>query len=299
MRLYTFIAKGQQRLGAEKPDYGELVDLHGIEPAIPEDLLEFIRLGEEGLKLARNALNADTSDNYRLAEVTVQAPLPRPGKILCSGINYKSHQEENPGAIIPDEPFFFAKMPSTVIGPNRPILLPPYSGQVDYEIEFAVVIGRPMSFTPEDEVMSHLFGYTILHDVSCREVQFKSHQITLGKNFDTFCPIGPCIVTTDELTNPDQVRLRTFLNGELMQDGSTADWIFSLPKLLSFLSKVMTLEAGDIVSTGTPAGVGFFRRPPRFLRPGDRVRLEADGIGILENPVDQHANRVTNCISLP
>ena len=188
---------------------------------------------------------------------------------------------------MPDEPFFFAKMPSVVIAPGAPILHPPHSDQVDYEIEFAAVIGRPMSFVAEDEVMSSLFGYTILHDVSCREVQFKSHQITLGKNFDTFCPIGPCVVTSDELTEPANVRLRTFLNGELMQDGSTADWIFSLPRLLSFLSRVMTLEPGDIVSTGTPAGVGLFQNPPRFLKPGDIVRMEAEGIGVLENPVQR------------
>ena len=185
-------------------------------------------------------------------------------------------------------------MPSAVIGPGAPILNPPHAGQVDYEIEFAVVIGRPMSSTAEAEVMSHLFGYTILHDVSCREVQFKNNQVTLGKNFDSFCPIGPCVVTADELVAPDRVGLRTYLNGELMQDGSTADWIFRLPKLLSFLSQVMTLEPGDIVSTGTPSGVGLFRDPPRFLKPGDKVRLEADGIGALENPVRRREISIGN-----
>ena len=143
--------------------------------------------------------------------------------------------------------------------------------------------------------MSHLFGYTILHDVSCREVQFKNHQVTLGKNFDSFCPIGPCVVTVDELVEPDRVGLRTYLNGELMQDGSTADWIFSLPKLLSFLSRVMTLEPGDIVSTGTPSGVGLFRDPPRFMQPGDSVRLEAEGIGTLENPVQRREISLPEC----
>ena len=130
-----------------------------------------------------------------------------------------------------------------------------------------------------------MFGYTILHDVSARDVQFHGNQITLGKNFDSFCPIGPCVVTSDELPNPENVRLRTYLNGEIMQNGSTAEWVFSLPRLLSFLSETMTLEPGDIVSTGTPAGVGMFRRPPIFLRPGDLVRLEIEGIGVLENPV--------------
>jgi 2,4-diketo-3-deoxy-L-fuconate hydrolase len=289
MRLYTFTTEGQPHLGAEQSPSGELVHLHAIDAAIPDSLLEFIRGGPEVHRLARQVMMASPSSVYQLADVSLAAPLARPGKILCSGINYRSHQLENPQAVMPDEPFFFAKMPSTVIGPGSPILHPPFAGQIDYEIELAVVIGRSMTFVPEPEVMSHLFGYTILNDVSCREVQFKAQQITLGKNFDTFCPLGPCVVTTDELTDPGRIRLRTYLNGELMQDGSTADWIFNLPKLLSFLSRVMTLEPGDVVSTGTPAGVGLFRHPPRFLQPGDRVRLEADGIGILENPVGKRA----------
>jgi 2,4-didehydro-3-deoxy-L-rhamnonate hydrolase len=290
MRLYTFTTDGQQHLGVEKRRSGELIHLHAFEPAIPDSLLEFIRRGEEAFRLARQVLATNPLSSYRLAEIALEAPLPRPGKILCSGINYRSHQKENPNATMPEEPFFFAKMPSAVIGPGAPILHPSYAGQVDYEIEFAVVIGRPMSSTPEAEVMSHLFGYTILHDVSCREVQFRNNQVTLGKNFDSFCPLGPCVVTVDELVAPDRVGLRTYLNGELMQDGSTADWIFSLPKLLSFLSRVMTLEPGDIISTGTPSGVGLFRDPPRFMQPGDSVRLEAEGIGTLENPVQGPRN---------
>ena len=134
--------------------------------------------------------------------------------------------------------------------------------------------------------MDCIAGYTILHDVSARDVQFKDNQITLGKNFDTFCPMGPCLVTTDEMTDPGHVRLRSLLNGKVMQDGSTSDWVFPLPVLLSRLSQVMTLEPGDVVSTGTPAGVGAFQKPPLFLKPGDRVRLEIEGIGALENPVE-------------
>ncbi len=213
------------------------------------------------------------------------APIPRPGKILCSGINYRSHLQENPEAILPEEPFFFAKLPSTVIGPSQPIICPRRSQQVDYEIELAVVIGSKMKETAESDVLEHVFGYTILHDVSARDVQFRHNQITLGKNFDTFCPIGPCVVTRDEISRPDRIGLKTFLNGQIMQDGSTADWLFSLPQLLSFLSQRITLEPGDIVSTGTPAGVGVFRKPPIFLKPGDIVRLEADQIGVLQNNV--------------
>jgi 2-keto-4-pentenoate hydratase/2-oxohepta-3-ene-1,7-dioic acid hydratase in catechol pathway len=142
-----------------------------------------------------------------------------------------------------------------------------------------------MRHTPEKEVMGSIAGYTILHDVSARDVQFKDNQITLGKNFDTFAPMGPCLVTADELPNPENLRLRTLLNGQVMQDGSTRDWVFPLPKLLSVLSQVMTLEPGDVVSTGTPAGVGAFRKPPIFLKPGDRVVMEIEGVGRLENPV--------------
>ena len=288
MRLFAFKLNDQSpRLGAELPGTDRLIDLHAANPALPSNLLSFVRGGERCLvrarKLLKNPLVANST--YALTAVRLLAPIPRPGKILCSGVNYRSHHEENPEAKLPDEPFFFAKMPSTVIGPGDPIHYPKRTNQLDYEIEFAVVIGRRMSATPENEVRSCIFGYTILHDVSARDVQFHGNQITLGKNFDSFCPIGPCVVTSDELPNPENVRLRTYLNGKIMQNGSTAEWVFSLPRLLSFLSETMTLEPGDIVSTGTPAGVGVFRRPPIFLRPGDLVRLEIEGIGVLENPV--------------
>src|SRR5450432_4303732 len=159
MRLYTFTTEGQQHLGAEKSSSGELVHLHAIDPALPDSLLEFIRGGQEMHRLARQVMMASPSV-YQLTDVSLAAPLARPGKILCSGINYRSHQLENPQAVMPDEPFFFAKMPSTVIGPGSPILHPALAGQVDYEIELAVVIGRSMTFVAEPEVMSHLFGYT-------------------------------------------------------------------------------------------------------------------------------------------
>jgi 2-keto-4-pentenoate hydratase/2-oxohepta-3-ene-1,7-dioic acid hydratase in catechol pathway len=172
-----------------------------------------------------------------------------------------------------------------VIGPGERIVHPRLTQQMDYEVEFAIVIGRNMRRTPPEQAMECVAGYTILHDVSARDVQFKDNQITLGKNFDTFCPMGPCIVTKDEMPNPGNVRLRSLLNGKVMQDGTTADWVFPLPELLSRLSQVMTLEPGDVVSTGTPAGVGVFRKPQVFLQPGDVVRLEIEGIGVLENSV--------------
>jgi 2,4-didehydro-3-deoxy-L-rhamnonate hydrolase len=285
MRLYSFEIEGEARVGAELPGQGRLIDLHSAELALPSNLLDLIRAGRRGLEQVERLLSSSSAPSYSFGQVRLLAPIPRPGKILCSGINYRSHQEENPNATLPDEPFFFAKMPSTVIGPGADIRHPKRTKQLDYEIEFAAVIGQLMTETPENEVMESIFGYTILHDVSARDIQFKNNQITLGKNFDSFCPMGPCIVTADQLPNPNEVRLRTYLNGEIMQNGSTADWLFRLPQLLSFLSHIVTLEPGDVVSTGTPAGVGLFRKPPRFLRPGDVVRLEAEGIGVLENAV--------------
>ena len=306
MKLFTFEVNRQAKLGAECG--GQLIDLavayaamlaaRGYKPgmlnALPPEMLAFLRLGEPSLVAARDtvafmarrpALPVGVRATYLHDEVRLLAPIPRPGKILCSGINYKSHAEENPGAKMPSEPFFFSKLPSVVIGPGEPIVHPRLTQQLDYEVELAVVIGRRMKHTPESEAMGCVAGYTILHDVSARDVQFKDNQITLGKNFDTFCPLGPCLVTPDELTRPDNVKLRSSVNGKLLQDGTTADWVFPLPVLLSRLSQVMTLEVGDVVSTGTPAGVGVFRKPPRFLKPGDVARLEIEGIGVLENPV--------------
>jgi 2,4-diketo-3-deoxy-L-fuconate hydrolase len=295
MKLVTFIAKtgGTPRLGCQHAD--RVVDLPSLctagGRAIPETMLEFIRAGGAALATARAALAMSSpatlpNFSHAIGDIQFLAPIPRPGKILCSGINYHGHFKENPSAKLPAEPFFFAKLPSAVIGPGAPIVLPARAPtQVDYEVEFAVVIGRPLTCAAESDIPRAIFGYTILNDVSARDVQFKDSQITLGKNFDTFAPVGPCIATAEEISNPACLGLRTRLNGRTVQDGSTSDWVFSLPRLLSSLSHVMTLEPGDIVTTGTPAGVGLFQKPPVFLHPGDVVELEIDGIGTLRNPV--------------
>jgi 2,4-diketo-3-deoxy-L-fuconate hydrolase len=287
MRFYSFESDGNVHLGIGTPDGKRVLDLAAAAPELSKNPIEFIADFARIQPALRKIIQSNQSFNwtYDLESLRLLAPIPRPGKILCSGINYRSHLQENPEAILPEEPFFFAKLPSTVIGPSQPIVCPRRSQQVDYEIELAVVIGRKMKETAESDVLEHVFGYTILHDVSARDVQFRHNQITLGKNFDTFCPIGPWVVTRDEISRPDRIGLKTFLNGQIMQDGSTSDWLFSLPQLLSFLSQRITLEPGDIVSTGTPAGVGVFRKPPIFLKPGDIVRLEADQIGVLQNNV--------------
>lgn len=281
MKLVTFYRKNKLRLGALRGD--RIVDLTAA--GVADSMLELIEAGAKGLKKAASVVKDKSAKSVAVEGTRLASPIPRPGKILCSGINYKGHAEENPNAKMPGEPFFFAKMPSVVIGHDDIIPFPSQTQQLDYEVEFTAVIGKPLSRCSEADVMPALFGYTLLHDVSARDVQFKDSQITLGKNFNGFCPIGPCIVTADEMTAPHDVRLMTRLNGKLMQNGATADWIFPLPRLVSFLSHVMALEPGDMVSTGTPAGIGLFQNPQVFMKPGDSVEIEAVGIGVLRNRI--------------
>ncbi len=252
------------------------------EAGVAADMIEIVLGGTMMIDRSRAALAS--APRYALESVRLLAPI-QPGKVLCSGINYKGHAEENPNAKMPTEPFFFAKLPTSVVGHEDKIVHSPRVRQLDYEVEFAVVIGKRLSRAAEADVMPAIFGYTLLNDVSARDVQFKDNQITLGKNFDGFAPIGPCIVTADELTDPDNVRLKTRLNGRTLQDGSTSDWLFRLPVLISYLSQTMTLLPGDIVTTGTPAGVGVFQNPQIFMKAGDVVEIEAEGIGVLRNTI--------------
>ena len=280
MKLVTFRKGKGEHVGAIAGE--RIVDLTKAEVA--DSMMGLIRSGKAGLAAARKAIRAANGRGSKLADAKLLAPI-RPGKVLCCGINYASHAGENPNAKMPTEPFFFAKMPSSIAGPEDSIEAPPMSKQIDYEVEFSAVIGKRLSRAAESDVMPALFGYTLLNDVSARDVQFKDSQITIGKNFNRFAPIGPCIVTTDELTHPGAVRLVTRLNGKTVQDGNTSEWLFSLPRVISFLSQVMTLEPGDIVTTGTPAGVGYFRKPQLFMKPGDTIEIEAEEIGLLRNRI--------------
>lgn len=279
MKLVTFSSPGGPRVGALLDDAVADLTAAGVAPG----MRALIEGGADALARARDALAR--APRLPASETTLLAPIPDPSKVLCSGINYRGHAAENPNAKMPDEPFFFAKLPSSVVGPDAAIPYPPRTRQLDYEVEFAAVIGKRLRRAREDEVMPAIFGYTLLNDVSARDVQFKDNQITLGKNFDGFAPIGPCIVTADAMTRPDAVRLRTRLNGRTLQDGSTADWLFSLERLIATLSQVMTLLPGDIVTTGTPAGVGLFQNPQVFMQPGDVIEIEAEGIGVLRNTI--------------
>ena len=250
------------------------------EAGIASTVLEIV----QGGALDKVRAGLAKAPRYALSDVKLEAPV-RPGKVLCSGINYKGHALENPNAKMPTEPFFFAKLPSSVVGPDTPVEKTDRTSQMDYEVEFAAVIGKRLFKAGEADVMPAIFGYTLLNDISARDVQFKDNQITIGKNLAGYAPIGPCIVTADELTRPDDVALKTRLNGRTLQDGSTSDWLFSLPRLISFLSGFMPLEPGDIVTTGTPAGVGAFQNPQIFMKAGDVVEIEAAGIGILRTPI--------------
>jgi 2-keto-4-pentenoate hydratase/2-oxohepta-3-ene-1,7-dioic acid hydratase in catechol pathway len=215
------------------------------------------------------------------------APL-EPAAILCIGLNYRKHAEET-GAKFPEYPVLFFKGINTRQHPGEPILLPTHlrSDEVDYECELAVVIGKPCKNVSRVNALDHVLGYTCCNDVSARDWQLKrgGGQWSRGKTFDTFSPLGPCLVTRDEIPNPNALRLRTLLNGEVMQDSNTADMIFDVPALIEFLSGSTTLLPGTVILTGTPQGVGMARKPPRWLRPGDSVSIEIEKIGTLNNPV--------------
>jgi 2-keto-4-pentenoate hydratase/2-oxohepta-3-ene-1,7-dioic acid hydratase in catechol pathway len=273
VRLVTYAAAGRTgvgvRRGADIIDTG-YADMHAL-----------IADGASGLE--RAAAAAETGDP--VAGAQLEAPIV-PGKILCSGVNYASHADENPNATMPTEPFFFSKLPSAVIGPGVPIRIPRPDTKTDYEVELAMVLGRRAYRVAEADALAHVFGWTILHDVSARDIQFKDVQITLGKNPDTFAPIGPEIVTADELGDPSTLRVSTTLNGRTMQDSSTSEMLFSPAKLLAVITDLITLEPGDMVTTGSPAGVGTFRDPPVYLQPGDSVTVSIDRIGDLTNPVE-------------
>ena len=281
MKLVTF----SHRKGGHTHHAGVLDGDHVAcltEAGIAGSVMEIVLGGETMLNRIRAGVAK--APRYALTDVTLEAPI-RPGKVLCSGINYKGHAEENPNAKMPTEPFFFTKLPTSVVGPDVPVEKPVRTEQMDYEVEFSALIGKRLHKAKEADVMPAIFGYTLLNDISARDVQFKDNQITIGKNFAGFAPIGPCIVTSDAMPHPDNVALKTRLNGKTLQDGSTSDWLFSLPLLISFLSQYIPLEPGDIVSTGTPAGVGIFQKPPIFMKAGDVVEIEAAGIGILRTPI--------------
>lgn len=317
MRLLTFHTEYGLRLGALMEGDEFVLDLnracevhhadlgHGKPRAMadafcPTSMVEFLRGGDEAMDEARRLLAAFTShiESPRARKevterrivlprrhVRLAAPVPRPGKIPCLGLNYRDHAAES-AQKVPEVPVIFTKPPDCVIGPGDLILLPRVAPQqVDYEIEFAFVMGRRAKDVPEDRALEYVAGYTIFHDVSARDYQLRTSQWYIGKAFDTFGPMGPYLVTRDEVPDPHALDVTLRLNGKVMQQSNTKNLVFGVPALVAYLSEVMTLEPGDVIATGTPGGVGIYLKPPRYLRPGDVCALEIERLGILENPV--------------
>ena len=217
-------------------------------------------------------------------ECCITAPIPRPGKIICIGLNYRDHAEES-GMDVPTSPVCFSKFPNSVIGPGVEVIIPPGSVESDYEAEFGIVIGKKATRVSEADAMEHVLGYVCINDVSARDFQFADGQWQRGKSPDTYCPMGEAVVTRDEIADPHNLRIQLRLNGDTMQDSSTNQLVFGVEALVSFLSQWTTLEPGDVIPTGTPPGVGFARKPPVYIQPGDVMEVEIEGLGILKNPV--------------
>ena len=294
MRLVTFSDAQGVRIGVHDPESNTIVDL-AASTRLPKDMTAFVALGKNGLARARKAVKSGEG-RLPLTGVSLQAPFPRPAKnILCVGKNYHDHAREfhnsgfdaSAGAnAIPEVPIIFTKWPNSVIGPGAAIpSANDYTNSVDYEGELTVVMGDGGRNISQKNAYKHVYGYTIINDVTARTLQNRHKQWFLGKSPDGFCPMGPCIVTADEIRDVTQLRLITKVNGELRQDAYVSQLIFDIPRLIADISQVMTLEPGDLIATGTCAGVGIGFNPPKYLKPGDRVAITIEPIGTLENPV--------------
>jgi 2-keto-4-pentenoate hydratase/2-oxohepta-3-ene-1,7-dioic acid hydratase in catechol pathway len=257
----------------------------GLKSAGFPTLLHLIQGGTEALQRAKDWLHKAPADaTVPLAQARLLAPLSRPPKIICVGLNYRDHALEC-NAEIPKVPTIFSKYTTAIIGPGEAIILPKHSKEPDYEAEFAVVIGKGGRYISKDRWREHVFGYTNLNDVSARDFQMATSQWMIGKTFDTFAPIGPAIVTADEIPDPHALDIQMIINGEVLQSSNTSQMVFRIADLIEHISSVFTLEPGDIISTGTPAGVGEAKKPPRWLRPGDKVVVRISGVPELSNEV--------------
>ena len=285
MRLVTYQLGRQTAIGAVT-DAG-VVDLTAVAPT----LLDFIHLGADGLAQA-TVVVANSDRAIPLSDVTLLAPIPTPPRnVMCLGLNYKAHADESYTAkgikaAAPDAPIVFTKATTAVSGPGAPI---PYaadlSTEIDWEVELAIVIGKRGINIPADEAMAYVYGYMVLNDVSTRDYQLRGKQYFKGKSMDGHCPTGPWLVTADAIADPHDLALTCRVNGIVKQHGRTDHMIFNIPAIIEYLSRGMTLLPGDIIATGTPEGVGFARKPPEFLKPGDVLESEIDGIGVLRNVV--------------
>jgi 2-keto-4-pentenoate hydratase/2-oxohepta-3-ene-1,7-dioic acid hydratase in catechol pathway len=280
MKFATFSLKGRRSIGVVKED--GIADLAGY--GLPQSMEGFLNAGPSAMERAREL--AGTAQIVPISDVRLHAPVEHPQKFLAIAANYQSHIEEvlasNSAYIPPTSQRWFAKMPSCINGPYDPVLMPPESAQLDYEVELAIVIGRRCRRVPRRHAASVIAGFTVCNDVSARDWQRRSPTIMLGKSFDTHGPLGPWLVTPDEVGDPHGLRLTCSVNGEIRQSGTTAEMIDDCYAQIEYLSTVCTLEAGDVIATGTPAGTGFGMKPPRLLEAGDVVRCEIERVGVIE-----------------
>ena len=261
MKILSYLAAGEQRFGELRD--GRVHDI-GTDPFRPTE---------------------PASTGTPVGELELTWPLPRPGKIVCVGLNYRDHAAEA-GLPVPESPVVFTKFTTSIVGPGADIVLPADAPEkVDWEVELGVVIGHRARDVAEADALDHVFGYTALNDVSARDLQQSEGQWVRCKSFDTFCPMGPAVVTADEVADPQALAVRTRLNGDTVQDSSTSQMVFGVAELVSRLSRDLTLEPGDVIATGTPPGVGVAMDPPRFLRPGDVIEVEVEHVGVLTNHV--------------
>ncbi len=292
MRLVTYRANNGPRPGVIQGE--QIIDIASLAGFSQiTDMLSLIDLGAAGLARLRQALDGENGADrqrqdaaHNLKDAHLLAPIPRPRKnIFCMGRNYADHAAEH-GAAVAEAPILFSKATTTVNGPYDPIEIDPaVSDRLDWEVELGVVLGRAGKNIAAAQALDYVFGYTVINDISARDLQFRHQQWFKGKSLDGSCPMGPWIVTADEISDPHDLRLRLRVNGVTKQDANTSLMIFKLPAIIAALSAGMTLEPGDIIATGTPSGVGDARKPPEYLQPGDVVEAEIDGIGALRNPV--------------
>jgi 2-keto-4-pentenoate hydratase/2-oxohepta-3-ene-1,7-dioic acid hydratase in catechol pathway len=301
LKIVSFRASGARPVhtGALLEGQDEVLDFDAPGSDLPDPGLEALAwfdLAGRCLPRAQQLWAEATADPERVdalraagavlprTEVQLVAPVPRPGKVICIGLNYRDHALETK-AELPAQPLLFSKFPTAVVGPGAAVRLPPDSERSDYEAELCVVIGRLARRVPVERAFEHVLGYANFNDVSERSYQFSDGQWQRGKSCDTFAPLGEYVATTDEVPDPHRLKIRLRLNGRTMQDSSTDQLIFGVPALVAYISRTITLEPGDLIATGTPPGVGFARRPPVYLKAGDVMEVEIAGLGVLRNPV--------------
>ena len=312
MRLVTYQHEGQARTGAQLDEQvidlnrayhaalqhtGDDDELAVADARVPTDMTGLLGGGDTSLRAAQQAVafvrsQLEVSGKtlkqqgvvYATDDISLLSPVVRPGKVICLGLNYRGHAAES-GMAVPDYPVLFHKVAGSLIGHKQPIVVPRISSKIDYEGELAIIIGRRGKYIAEDEAYAYIAGYTIANDVSARDLQFRTSQWTTGKMLDTFCPLGPALVTRDEVPDAHTLAIKTSLNGQVLQDGNTADMIFRVPFIVSYISEIVTLEPGDVILTGTPPGIGNTRSPQVFMKPGDTIEVEIGHLGKLTNPV--------------